>query len=76
VLNTFPSRHDANPTATLRISSLDFKLLMLRVRDAGDLMGDGRLVIEGDALAFADLGSLFDQFSPRWPIVTPRPAWD
>lgn len=76
VLNTFPGRHDANPTATLRISSLDFKLLMLRVRDAGDLMGDGRLVIEGDALAFADLGSLFDQFSPRWPIVTPRPAWD
>ncbi|MEP0067960.1 alkyl sulfatase dimerization domain-containing protein [Pyruvatibacter sp.] len=75
VLNYFPGRSNPSPTATLKLATLDFKLLMLQVRDAATLMGEGKLEIEGEALAFAELAGFFDKFNPRWPIVTPRPAW-
>jgi len=75
VLNYFPDRSNPAPTATLKLATLDFKLLMLQIKDAATLMGEGKLEIDGEALAFAELAGLFDRFSPRWPIVTPRPAW-
>lgn len=76
VLFFYPNKpHDA-PTATLTLTARDFKLLMTQIADAGTLMNEGRLAIDGDAMAFADLAGLFDRFTPRWPIVTPRPAWD
>ena len=75
VLHAFAKKPHAAPTATLRLSARDFKLLMTQIVDAATLMGEGRLAIEGDGAAFADLAGLFDRFSPRWPIVTPRPAW-
>jgi len=76
VLHYFPGRKAAHPTATLRLSERDFKFLILQLRDAAELMGAGRLEIDGAAQAFAELAGLFDRFTPRWPIVTPRPAWD
>ncbi len=76
VLNYFPGRANPKPTATLKLASLDFKLLMLQIKDAATLMGEGKLEIDGEALAFAELAGLFDRFTPRWPIMTPRPAWD
>ncbi|MEQ8746050.1 alkyl sulfatase dimerization domain-containing protein [Pyruvatibacter sp.] len=75
VLNYFPNRSNPKPTATLKLSTLNFKLLMLQIKDAATLMGEGALAIDGEALAFAELAGLFDRFSPKWPIVTPRPAW-
>ncbi len=75
VLHHYPKKPAAKPTATLKLTSVDFKRLMLQVTDAGTLMNEGKLEFEGDAAAFADLAGLFDRFNPRWPIVTPRPAW-
>ena len=62
--------------ATLSISELNFKLLMVGQKDAMTLMSDGELEIDGDAGALAQLAGLFDQFERRFPIVTPRPAWE
>ena len=39
VLNYFPDRPSAEPTATLKLNSLDFKLLMLQKVNAADLLG-------------------------------------
>lgn len=75
VLHAFPNRPHAAPTATLKLTARDFKLLMTQIVDAPTLIGEGRLAIDGDASAFAELAGLFDRFTPRWPIVTPRPAW-
>jgi len=75
VLHGFADRRHPDPTASLSISSLDFKRLMLRLADAPQLMQSGALTISGDAAALAQLGGLFDVFERRFPIVTPRPAW-
>jgi alkyl sulfatase BDS1-like metallo-beta-lactamase superfamily hydrolase len=75
VLHGFADRRHPDPTASLSISSLDFKRLMLRLADAPQLMQSGALSISGDAAALAQLGGLFDVFERRFPIVTPRPAW-
>ncbi len=47
--------------------------MMLGIADAGELMGDERLTIEGDVEALAQLAGLFDTFRRRFPIVTARP---
>ena len=73
VLFAFRDKLSDTPTATLRVSSLDFKRLMLGIADAGELMGDERLTIEGDVGALAELAGLFDTFRRRFPIVTARP---
>jgi alkyl sulfatase BDS1-like metallo-beta-lactamase superfamily hydrolase len=72
VLNYFPDRPSENPTATLKLDSIDFKLLMLQQKNAADLLEAGKLEFSGDAGKFAELADLFDQFNPRFPIVTPR----
>jgi|DEB0MinimDraft_12_1074336.scaffolds.fasta_scaffold04430_2 alkyl sulfatase BDS1-like metallo-beta-lactamase superfamily hydrolase len=73
VLHAFPGKSHAQATATMTISGLDFKRLMLRLADAPQLMGSGALAIDGDIGALAQLGGLFDQFERRFPIMTPRP---
>jgi len=75
VLNTFPKLHP-QPTATLKIATLDFKRLMLKLADAAELLASGAMKIDGDAMALAQLGGLFDQFKRRYPLVTPRPSWE
>lgn len=75
VLHAFPGKPHEAPTATLKISTLDFKRLMMGLTDAGTLMENSALLINGDANALADLAGLFDQFERRFPIVTPRPPW-
>lgn len=73
VLYHFAGRSRDNATASLTMTSVDFKLLMMQLEPAADLLTQGRLTFEGDALAFADMASCFDQFNRRFPIVTPRP---
>lgn len=75
VLHAFPGRQSEAANATMSISELNFKLLMTRLKDAATLMGEGDLAIEGDAGALLTLSGLFDQFERRFPLVTPRPAW-
>jgi len=75
VLNTFCGRQSSDAAATLKISQLNFKLLMAGQKDAANLMTDGELEIDGDAGALLKLSGLFDQFERRFPIVTPRKPW-
>jgi len=71
VLNAFPSKHAESPTAALTMASADFKRLMLGLKTAMDLLSDNAMQIDGDAEALATFSGLFDQFNPRFPIVTP-----
>ena len=75
VLNTFSGRQSDDAAATLKISQLNFKLLMAGQKDAATLITDGELKITGDAAALLQLSGLFDQFERRFPIVTPRKPW-
>lgn len=72
VLHTFPGRQHEAPTATLELSSLDFKRLMMRFATAPELLESGAMQVSGDLAALADFGALFDQFERRFPLVTPR----
>ncbi len=76
VLHAFPDRQSSAAAASVHCATLGFKRLMLGLTDAGPLLEDGTLTIEGDAGVFAALGDLFDTFERRFPIVEPRPAWD
>ena len=73
VLHAFPDRNAEAPDATLRLTSLDFKRMMMGLTTGAELIDAGRLEIDGDASALAGLGALFDSFERRFPIVTPRP---
>jgi alkyl sulfatase BDS1-like metallo-beta-lactamase superfamily hydrolase len=75
VLHAFPDRSHPQPTATIRVSALDFKRLMLGLTEASTLVSSGALGLDGDLGALAQLGGLFDQFERRYPIMTPRPEW-
>jgi alkyl sulfatase BDS1-like metallo-beta-lactamase superfamily hydrolase len=72
VLNSFPGRQDPQPTTTLTLSQMDFKLLMTGLSPATDLMASGRLKLEGDMESLADFSGLLDQFNQHFPIVTSR----
>ena len=72
VLHAFANRQASDPTATITLSTLDFKRLMLGVVTAVDLLSSDALVVDGDLDALAALGNMFDSFSRRFPIMTPR----
>ena len=76
VLHAFTGRQHESPTATMKISEMDYKRLMMGITDAVQLMESGALEIDGDVNALAQLAGLFDQFERRFPIVTPRKPWD
>lgn len=75
VLHAFVGKQHAAPHATLNISGVDFKRLMLRLADGPQLFASGAMTIDGDVNALARLAGLFDQFERRFPIVTPRTPW-
>jgi alkyl sulfatase BDS1-like metallo-beta-lactamase superfamily hydrolase len=72
VLHAFADRRHNSPTATVKISELNFKLLMTGHATAAELIERAELEIEGDIGALAQLAELLDQFQRRFPIVTPR----
>ena len=72
VLNYWREVCLGDASAILRISSNDFKALMLGILDAMTLINEGRLEIQGDTNILMRFGTLFDQFPRRFPIVTPR----
>ncbi len=73
VLHGFIGKQSDNPMATLRLSVIEFKRLMLGLTDAGTLMEAGVMELDGDPTALMHLAELFDQFERRFPIMTPRP---
>ena len=75
VLHAFTDRHAKDAAATVRVSELDFKLLMSGQKDGAGLLAEGQLQIDGDAQALLQLAGLFDQFERRFPIMTPRKPW-
>ena len=72
VLHGWPDRSADDADASLTLTSLRFKELMLGATDASTLLDASELSIEGDAAALASLPGLFDQFVRRFPIMTPR----
>ncbi|MBN1382576.1 MAG: MBL fold metallo-hydrolase [Deltaproteobacteria bacterium] len=72
VFHAFPNRRDQNASAALRLSSLDFKLLMIGLRVPHELIESGKMTLEGNAGALMAFAELFDQFNRRFPLVTPR----
>ena len=71
--HAFENRKADAPSAELRLTSLDFKRMMLGLTTAVDLIADGNLALDGNLASLAELSNLFDQFPRRFPIVTPRP---
>ncbi len=74
VLNAFPGRKDSNAAASLCLTSVNFKRLMMGLTDAVTLIEAGELETQGDAQTLVHLGGLFETFPRRFPIMTPRPA--
>lgn len=70
VLHGWENRSADKPDATLTMSSLRFKELMLGAVDAATLLSQNELGVEGDIQALQVLPSLFDQFIRRFPIMT------
>jgi len=71
VLHAHPDKRAEYPDAELTVSSLDFKRLMMGLTNAAELIGADRLAVNGQLEALVQLGSLFDAFERRFPIVTP-----
>ncbi len=72
VLNHFVCDSDVASDAQLTLASLHFKQLIMGLVTAAELLERQGLAIAGDADALLRLGSLFDQFPRRYPLVTPR----
>ena len=72
VLNIFPNKQDPEADATLTLSSLDFKSMMLGIAAPMEIIEAGKLELDGNAIALVEFSGLFDQFNRRFPIVTPR----
>ncbi|MFU8817877.1 MAG: alkyl sulfatase dimerization domain-containing protein, partial [Pseudomonadales bacterium] len=72
VLHAFVDKRSDAAQAELTTTALDFKRMIMGLTTAIDLIGDGRLALDGSLEALAQLGDLFDRFERRFPIVTPR----
>ena len=73
VLNAHPNKTVPLPDASLALTTLNFKRLMLGLTDAATLMGTGDLSIDGDAAVLLTFAGLFDQFDRGFPLVGGRP---
>ncbi len=71
VLNYFKNKN-TRPDTTLKISSTDFKRLIMGLADGPTLMSENKLEISGDLQVMLNFSQLFDQFPRRFPLVTPR----
>ena len=75
VLHAFTGKQHQKPNATLRMSAVNFKIMMTGNTDAMKLLESGELEMSGDFEALGKFRELFDQFERRFPIVTPRKPW-
>ena len=73
VLHAHPDKRVASPDASLTLTILNFKRLMLGLSDAATLLSSGDLIITGDAAVLVTFAGLFDQFDRGFPLVGGRP---
>jgi alkyl sulfatase BDS1-like metallo-beta-lactamase superfamily hydrolase len=74
VLHGYQDRSATDADATLKITSSDFKLLMLGLADQQELIAAGNVELTDPDQRLAQLLTLFDVFPRRFPIMTPRDA--
>ncbi|MEM1246509.1 MAG: alkyl sulfatase dimerization domain-containing protein [Acidobacteriota bacterium] len=72
VLHVRERRGSEAAPVTLRLDSVDFKRLMLKLTDAQELIARGALKITGDPAPLLQLGGYFDSFVRSFPILFPR----
>jgi len=73
VLNAHSNKEVPSPDASLVLTTLNFKRLMLGLTDAAALIGAGELSVDGDASVLLTFAGLFDQFDRGFPLVGARP---
>jgi alkyl sulfatase BDS1-like metallo-beta-lactamase superfamily hydrolase len=72
VLNYFVHNPSMATDAQLSLTSMHFKQMIMGQVNAAELIEQQHLSVDGDLNALLRLGSLFDQFPRRYPLVTPR----
>ena len=72
VLHYFLAKPGIDADAQLSLSSAHFKQMIMGSVSAADLIEQQHLTVDGDLNALLRLGTLFDQFPRRYPLVTPR----
>jgi alkyl sulfatase BDS1-like metallo-beta-lactamase superfamily hydrolase len=72
VLNYFVHKPSMATDAQLSLTSMHFKQMIMGQVNAAELIEQQHLSVDGDLNALLRLGSLFDQFPRRYPLVTPR----
>ena len=72
VLHYFVAKSGAGSDAQLSLTSAHFKQMIMGQVGAAELIEQQHLTVDGDVNALLQLGSLFDQFPRRYPLVTPR----
>jgi alkyl sulfatase BDS1-like metallo-beta-lactamase superfamily hydrolase len=72
VLHYFVAEPENVADAQLSLTSTHFKQMIMGQVSAAELIEQQYLQIDGDVNALLRLGSLFDQFPRRYPLVTPR----
>jgi alkyl sulfatase BDS1-like metallo-beta-lactamase superfamily hydrolase len=72
VLSHTPGRHDPDADAALVVERTALDSLLLKTAELGELVGVGRLRVEGDAAKLGELLGLLEEPDPGFPIVTPR----
>lgn len=71
VLRGYADRHSDDPSATLKLSSTDMRLMFGGVVSSSSLLTKGRLKVSGNPLALVKFSGLFDDFEFDFGIVTP-----
>ena len=71
VLHGYADRHSEDPSATLKLSSTDMRLMFGGVVSSSSLLTRGRLKVSGNPLALVKFSGLFDDFAFDFGIVTP-----
>jgi alkyl sulfatase BDS1-like metallo-beta-lactamase superfamily hydrolase len=72
VLHYFVAAPENVTDAQLSLTSTHFKQMIMGQVSAAELIEQQYLQVDGDVNALLRLGSLFDQFPRRYPLVTPR----
>ncbi len=66
-----PARKDAEAPVTLRMERSTLDALIAKTEPVEDLLGSGRITVEGDPMKLGELLSLLDEPDPDFEIVAP-----
>lgn len=66
-----PARDGAKPPTTLRMERATLDALIAKTEPVEDLLGSGRITVEGDPMKLGELLSFLDEPDPDFEIVAP-----